>query len=39
MPFKEEDDDREFLNLMNYVLAIKDYDDLRVPNRAAFKME
>ena len=24
---------------MNYVLAIKDEEDLRVPNRAAFKME
>lgn len=24
---------------MNYVVAIKDADDLRIPNRAAFKME
>ena len=24
---------------MNYVTAIKDFDDLRQPNKAAFKME
>lgn len=24
---------------MNYIFAIKDYDDLRTPNKAAFKME
>jgi len=38
-PFKDDKDDTEFICLMNYVTAIKDYDDLRVPNRAAFKME
>lgn len=38
-PFKDDKDDTEFISLMSYVAAIKDYDDLRVPNRAAFKME
>jgi TFIIF-interacting CTD phosphatase-like protein len=38
-PFKDDKDDTEFVCLMNYLKAIKDVDDLRVPNRAAFKME
>lgn len=38
-PFKDDKDDKEFICLMNYVVAIKDADDLRIPNRAAFKME
>lgn len=38
-PFKDDVDDKEFLCLMNYVTAIKDFEDLRVPTRAAFKME
>jgi TFIIF-interacting CTD phosphatase-like protein len=38
-PFKDDKDDTEFICLMNYLTAIKDYDDLRVPNKAAFKME
>ena len=38
-PFKDDVDDKEFLCLMNYVTMIKDYEDLRVPNKAAFKME
>jgi len=38
-PFKDDKDDREFICLMNYLTAIKDCDDLRVPNKAAFKME
>jgi hypothetical protein len=38
-PFKDDKDDTEFINLMNYLTAIKDYDDLRVHNNSAFKME
>lgn len=38
-PFKNDKDDREFLHLMNYLAAMKDYDDLRILNREAFKME
>jgi hypothetical protein len=39
LPFKDDKDDKEFLNLMNYIERIKDCDDLRIPNKAAFKME
>ena len=39
MPFKDDKDDREFIDLMNYIKAIKDCEDLRVPNKNAFKME
>lgn len=38
-PFKDDPNDREFNHLMNYVEAIKDLPDLRVPNREAFKMK
>ena len=38
-PFKEDKDDREFICLMNYLQILKDYDDMRVLNREAFKME
>lgn len=38
-PFKDDKDDREFILLMNYLQRIKDSDDLRLPNREAFKME
>lgn len=38
-PFKDDVEDKEFLCLMNYVTTIKDMDDLRIPNRSAFKME
>jgi CTD small phosphatase-like protein 2 len=38
-PFKDDAEDSEFLCLMNYINAIKDCDDLRLPNREAFKME
>ena len=38
-PFKDDKDDTEFISLMSYITAIKDFDDLRVPNRNAFKME
>lgn len=38
-PFKDDKEDTEFICLMNYIAAIKDMEDLRVPNRHAFKME
>lgn len=38
-PFKEDKNDREFIYLMNYLTALKDYDDMRVLNREAFQME
>lgn len=38
-PFKDDKEDKEFLCLMNYLNIIKDYDDMRVLNREAFKME
>lgn len=38
-PFKNDKDDREFIHLMNYLEVMKNYDDLRIPNREAFKME
>ena len=38
-PFKDDKDDTEFISLMHYITSIKDCEDLRVPNRHAFKME
>jgi len=38
-PFKDDKEDKEFQCLMNYIKAIKDLEDFRIPNRAAFKME
>ncbi len=38
-PFKDDPEDMEFICLMNYVEAIRNEEDLRVPNRQAFKME
>ena len=38
-PFKDDVEDREFQYLMNYLLILKDYDDMRILNKEAFKME
>ena len=38
-PFKDDKEDYEFINLIDYLENIKDLDDLRIPNRAIFKME
>lgn len=38
-PFKDDREDREFQYLMNYLLSLKDYEDMRELNREAFKME
>ena len=38
-PFKDDKEDSEFLCLMNYLEAIKDEEDMRIPNKAAFRME
>lgn len=38
-PFKDDKEDREFLYLMNYLLKMKDYDDMRELNKEAFRME
>ena len=38
-PFKDDKEDQEFLCLMNYIEAIREEEDLRIPNRAAFRME
>jgi NLI interacting factor-like phosphatase len=38
-PFKDDKEDREFLYLMNYLMLLKDYEDMRELNREAFRME
>lgn len=38
-PFKDDKDDSEFIFLMNYINILKDYDDMRLLNREAFRME
>jgi CTD small phosphatase-like protein 2 len=38
-PFKDDVEDREFLNLMSYLDLLKDCDDMRELNKEAFKME
>lgn len=38
-PFKDDKEDTEFLCLMNYLESIKDLDDMRLANKAAFKMD
>jgi hypothetical protein len=39
MPFKDDKDDSEFKNLMTYLENILHFDDMRVANRQAFRME
>ena len=38
-PFKDDSEDREFQYLMNYLMILKDCDDMRELNKEAFKME
>jgi TFIIF-interacting CTD phosphatase-like protein len=38
-PFKDDKDDTEFIHLMNYLQNLKEFEDMRTLNKAAFKME
>lgn len=39
MPFKDDKEDTEFQNLMTYLKNIVHFEDMRIANRQAFKME
>ena len=39
MPFKDDKEDTEFLNLMTYLKNIVHFEDMRVANKQAFRME
>jgi hypothetical protein len=39
MPFKDDKEDTEFLNLMTYLKNIVHFEDMRMANMQAFKMD
>jgi len=38
-PFKDDKEDTEFLHLMDYITKLSEHEDMRILNRAAFRMD